>query len=193
VSEAVLKRVAERFPDAIVQGYSYLGDETLVVRREHLLEVARFCHDDPSVDLKLPLSVTCVDYLGQPRPRFELVYTLYSIAQKHRLRLKVQLEEADPVAPSVTAVWQGLDYWERYCWDMYGIRFTGRTGELRRLWMYEEFVGHPLRKDYPLRGRQPRIPERDFKDIYRGPGPGPGSGPADHAPTPRPTALPVVK
>lgn len=193
MSEAVLKRVAERFPEAIVQGYSYLGDETLVVSREHLVEVARFCHDDPSVDLKLPLSVTCVDYLGQPRPRFELVYTLYSIAHRHRLRLKVQLDEADPVAPSVTSVWQGMDYWERYCWDMYGIRFTGRTTELKRLWMYEEFVGHPLRKDYPLRGRQPRIPQRDFKDIYRGPGPGPGSEPADHAPTSRPTSLPVLK
>ncbi len=193
MSEAVLKRVAERFPEAIVQGYSYLGDETLVVKREHLVEVARFCHDDPSVDLKLPLSVTCVDYLGQERPRFELVYTLYSIAHKHRLRLKVQLEEANPVAPSVTPVWAGMDYWERYCWDMYGIQFTGRTTELKRLWMYEEFVGHPLRKDYPLRGRQPRIPQRDFQDIYRGPGPGPGSEPAAHAPATRPGSLPVLK
>lgn len=191
MSEFALQRVAERFPHAVQQGYSQHGDETLVIAREHLVEVARFCHEDPELDLKLPLSVTCVDFLGET-PRFELVYTLYSITKKHHLRLKVRLPEEDPVAPTLTSVYRGLDYWERYCWDMYGIKFSGRT-ETKRLWLYEEFDGHPLRKDYPLRGRQPIVPERPLRDIYRGPGPGPGSPPASRTNPPRPSQLPIVK
>lgn len=191
MSEQALRRVVDRFPEAVVQAYSLHGDETVVIRREDLLEVARFCKEDPELDLKLPVSLTCVDYIDE-KPRFELVYTLYSITKKHRLRLKVRVPEEDPVAPSVIGIWRGMDWWERYCWDMYGIRFSGR-GELKRLWMYEEFEGHPLRKDYPLRGRQPLIPEREVHDIYRGPGPGPGSPPASRPNPPRPSQLPVVK
>lgn len=188
MSESALRRVADRFPDAVVQAYVQHGDEVVVIARDQLVEVARFCKDDPELDLKLPLSVTCVDFLGET-PRFELVYTLYSITKKHHLRLKVRVPEEDPVAPSVTSVWRGMDFWERYCWDMYGVRFSGRDGPMRRLWLYEEFVGHPLRKDYPLRGRQPLTAELEVQDIYRGPGPGPGSVPS----APRPTGLPVVK
>ena len=76
----------------------------------------------------------------------------------------------DCVVESVTPVWRGADWFERYCFDMYGIRFSGHP-DMRRLLMYDEFVGHPLRKDYPLRGRQPLVVEREVKDVYRGPGP----------------------
>lgn len=191
MSEFALKRVAERFPDAVVEGYSYLGDETLVIKREAIAEVARFCKDDPELDFKMPLSLTCVDYIDE-KPRFELVYTLYSITKKHHLRLKLRVSAEDPVVPTTIDVWRGMDWWERYCWDMYGIQFSGR-GSMKRLWMYEEFEGHPLRKDYPLRGRQPLIPEADIQDIYRGPGPGPGSPPASRSNPPRPSQLPIVK
>ena len=79
-------------------------------------------------------------------------------------------EGEDCVVPSVAGVWRGADWFERECFDMYGIRFNGHP-DLRRILMYEEFVGHPLRKDYPHRGRQPLVPERRVDDIYRGPGP----------------------
>jgi NADH-quinone oxidoreductase subunit C len=82
----------------------------------------------------------------------------------------VKVPESDLSVPSVTGVWRGADWFERYCWDMYGIRFPGHPDH-RRLFMYDEFVGHPLRKDYPLRGRQPLTPERDVPDLFRGPGP----------------------
>ena len=191
MSVAALQRIAERFPDAVVQGYTLHGDETLVIDAAHLIEVARFCKDDPALDFKLPVSVTCVDYIDE-KPRFELVYTLYSITKKHRIRLKVRVPEEEPEVPTTRDVWRGMDWWERYCWDMYGIRFSGR-GPMRRLWMYEEFEGHPLRKDYPLRGRQPLIPEADIRDIYRGPGPGPGSPPASRSNPARPLQLPILK
>ena len=186
-----LQRIAERFPDAVVEGYTLHGDETLVIKRENLVEVAEFCKNDPALDFKLPLSVTCVDYIDE-KPRFELVYTLYSITTGHHLRLKVRVPEEDAVAPSTIGVWRGMDWWERYCWDMYGVSFSGR-GPMRRLWMYEEFEGFPLRKDYPIRGRQPLIPEAEIKDVYRGPGPGPGSPPASRSNPARPSQLPIVK
>lgn len=192
MSEKALRRVAEQFPDSIVHGYSQHGDETLVVDRDKLLEILRFCHDDPQLDLKLPSSLTCVDYIDE-KPRFELVYSLYSITHKHRLRIKVRVSEEDPTVPCAFGIYRGLDYWQRYCWDMYGIQFTDTHQPMKRLWLYEEFEGHPLRKDYPLRGRQGLIPERDIRDIYRGPGPGPGSVPASRAAVPSPSRLPVIK
>ena len=112
--------------------------------------------------------ITAVDYLGQ-KPRFEVVYNLLSTKTQARVRLRVKLEEGEEL-PSVTSVWRGADWFERYCFDMYGIRVGGHPN-LRRLLMYAEFEGHPLRKDYPLRGRQPLTPEREVHDIFRGPGP----------------------
>lgn len=192
MSEKAVRHVAEKFPDAIVQAYSQHGDEVIVVDRENLVEVARFCHDDPEMDFKMPTTLTCVDYIDE-KPRFELVYVLYSIKLKQRLQIRVRVSEDDPEVPSLTSIYRGLDLWERYCWDMYGIRFSERVKPLKRLWMWEEFEGHPLRKDYPLRGRVSLTPERDIQDIYRGPGPGPGSKPASRAPEPRPSQLPIIK
>lgn len=192
MSEKVVHRIAERFPEAVVRAFSQHGDEAVVIRREDLVEVARFCHDDPELDLKMPTTLTCVDFIDE-KPRFELVYVLYSLTHKHRVQLRVRVPEEDPVAPSIAGIYRGLDLWERYCWDMYGVRFSGRDKPLKRLWLWEEFEGHPLRKDFPLRGRMGQIPEMDVQDIYRGPGPGPGSRPASRAPEPRPSQLPIVK
>jgi len=102
-------------------------------------------------------------------PRFEVVYFLFSVTHNEHLRLKVRVGEENPEIPSVTSIFQGANWWERFIWDFYGIRFGGHP-DLRRILMYEEFKGHPLRKDYPLRERQPLIPERPIRDIFRGPG-----------------------
>jgi NADH-quinone oxidoreductase subunit C len=95
---------------------------------------------------------------------------MYSTSKNHRIRLRVGVPEGDPVVESVTPIWKGANWYERYCWDMYGIRFDGHP-DPRRLYMYEEFVGHPLRKDYSLRGRQPLMAERTVDEPFRGPGP----------------------
>ncbi len=88
--------------------------------------------------------------------RFAVVYHFYSIAHKHRLRLVVPLEEANAELDSLTSLWAGADWLEREVWDMFGIRFQGHP-DLKRILMYEEFEGHPLRKDYPVNKRQPLI------------------------------------
>jgi NADH-quinone oxidoreductase subunit C len=94
---------------------------------------------------------------GPPRPaRFLVVYHLFSLSLKHRLRLEVPVEEREPEVDSLTSLWAGADWLEREVWDMFGIRFRGHPN-LKRILMYEEFVGHPLRKDYPVNKRQPLI------------------------------------
>jgi NADH-quinone oxidoreductase subunit C len=88
--------------------------------------------------------------------RFVVVYHFFSLTLKHRLRLEVAVDEDDPEVDSLTSLWHGADWLEREVWDMFGIRFRGHPN-LKRLLMYEEFVGHPLRKDYAVNKRQPLI------------------------------------
>jgi NADH-quinone oxidoreductase subunit C len=88
--------------------------------------------------------------------RFAVVYHFYSLALKHRMRLSVPVEEDDAQVDSLTSLWGAADWLEREVWDMFGITFRGHP-ELKRILMYEEFEGHPLRKDYPVKKRQPLI------------------------------------
>jgi NADH-quinone oxidoreductase subunit C len=94
---------------------------------------------------------------GPPGPeRFAVVYHFFSLPLKHRLRLEIPVEEVDPEVDSLTSLWAGANWLEREVWDMFGIRFRGHP-DLKRILMYKEFVGHPLRKDYPVNKRQPLI------------------------------------
>lgn len=95
-------------------------------------------------------------------PRFALVYHLVSTTHGHRLRLKCRVPEDDPSIPSLTPVWPGANWLERETYDLYGINFVGHPDQ-RRIYLYDEFVGHPLRKDYQKRHEQPIEP-------YAGPG-----------------------
>ena len=88
--------------------------------------------------------------------RFEVVYHFFSLSLKQRVRVKVPVEESDPVVDSLASLWESANWFEREVWDMYGVRFRGRPS-LKRILMYEQFVGHPLRKDYPVNKRQPLI------------------------------------
>lgn len=147
------------------------GGSWAVVRPDTIRETASFLKNDPELQFRLFLSIDAVDRLMLPEkePRFEVVYFLYSLYRHEHVRLKCPVGEKEPVLPSITPVFQGANWFERLVWDFYGIRFQGHP-DLRRILMYEEFQGHPLRKDYPLRGRQPLIPERPIEDIFRGPG-----------------------
>ena len=172
MSLRALTLVQEKFPDAFAEQYTdRAGGAWAVVKADALRQVMAHLKDEPHLDFKLFLSIDAVDRLQLPEndPRFEVVYFLYSISRNEHLRLKVRVPEKSPEVPSITSIFQGADWWERFVWDFYGIRFAGHP-DLRRILMYEEFKGHPLRKDYPLRERQPLIPERPIRDIVRGPG-----------------------
>ena len=184
---ALIELVTDRFPDAALAFHTWRGDETVILRYEFLLDVAQFLKDDPALQMNFLMDLTAVDYSafgkspapaffassgvvvspssqipdenpwpGPPDARFAVAYHFYSLEHKHRLRLVVPVEEADPEVESLTSLWAGADWLEREVWDMFGIRFRGHS-DLKRILMYDEFEGHPLRKDYPVNKRQPLI------------------------------------
>ncbi|OGP33933.1 MAG: NADH dehydrogenase [Deltaproteobacteria bacterium GWC2_65_14] len=151
----VLEKLRRRFGDNVVSTHSDFGDATALVHRERIVEILTFLRDDPDLQFGFAMDLTGVDYLGE-EPRFEVVYHLYSLEKKHRVRIKARIPEEDPVIDSAVSVWPGIDWYEREAWDMYGIRFRNHPN-LKRILMYEEFTGHPLRKDYPKARRQPTL------------------------------------
>jgi len=147
--------VRKAFPNAVLGFHSYVGDDTILVRRDSAFEVLRALKEQHQFGMLADLSA--VDYLGQT-PRFEVVYHLNSLERNIRLRIKVPVGEGEEV-DSVTPLWQIANWLERETWDMFGIRFRNHP-DLRRLLMYDEFEGHALRKDYPINKRQPRVKAR---------------------------------
>lgn len=164
MAQIVLDRLRRKFGAAILETHNQHGNETAVVERARLTEIAEFLRDDRELQFNLPVDCTAVDFWQRKEPRFEVIWHLYSIPRKHRIRLKVRVTEENPVVPALTLVWPGMNWHEREAWDLYGIRFTGHPN-LKRVLMYEEFVGHPLRKDYPIDKRQPLIPMRNVRDV----------------------------
>jgi NADH-quinone oxidoreductase subunit C len=171
MSKAVLDRLVGKFGSEVLATHAHRGNETAVLKRERLLEIVQWLRDDPKNRFDLLRDLTAVDKLplGET-PRFEVVIHFYSLPFKHSLRLKLPLDESDLVLPSLTSLYAAADWAERECWDMFGVRFTGHPN-LRRILLYEEFEGHPLRKDYDKRRSQPRLdlaaPERDALAEYR--------------------------
>ncbi len=153
----VLDKITQRFPGVLLGTHSFRGDDTVVIKKEAILDVLRFAKEDHELDFNVLMDLCGVDYLRMhKKPRFEVVYHLYSLARKHRLRIKVGVEEHNPEIDSAVSLWLAADWYEREVWDMFGIRFNGHPN-LKRILMYEEFTGHPLRKDYPVNKRQPLI------------------------------------
>ncbi len=141
-----LPRAFDKYPAGSIAVQEGMDQETWVVRREVLAEVARDLAESPETRFDLLLDLCGVDYPDRAE-RFEAVYHLYSLPRARRLRLKVPLTAADPVLPSLIPVWKAADWFEREAYEMFGLRFTGHPN-LRRLLTHEAFQGHPLRKDY---------------------------------------------
>ncbi len=156
----IIKELKQAFPKKIKNVSSELGDDTVIIDKDFLLDLIQFLRKKPH-EYTMLLDLTCVDYLGQ-EPRFEMVYLLLSLTGKHRLRVKISLPEKDSSIQSLASTWKNANWLEREVYDMFGIRFIGHP-DLRRLFMYDGFEGHPLRKDYPLRKSQPRIQLKKIK------------------------------
>jgi NADH-quinone oxidoreductase subunit C len=164
MAQIVLERLKRKFGASILETYSQHGNETAVVDGARVVEIAEFLRDDRELQFNLPVDCTAVDYLGVKEPRFEVIWHLLSLPRKHRVRLKVRVTAENPVVPALTQVWPGMNWHERETWDLYGIRFSNHPN-LKRVLLYEEFVGHPLRKDYPVDKRQPLIPMRQVREV----------------------------
>ncbi len=162
MSAKVLEALKKKLGDKLLATESAHTDDTAVVDRAALVDAATFLRDDPAMAFDAPVFVTCIDRLDLGlEPRFEVCFQLRSTVHRHRVRLKVPLAESDPVLPSLTPLWPGFNWQERETYDMYGIQFDGHP-DLRRIYLYEEFVGYPLRKDYPKDKRQPLVRRDDL-------------------------------
>jgi NADH-quinone oxidoreductase subunit C len=156
VAQIVLDRLLERFTGGeIRETGSQHGNEWARVVPEQWQPVAQFLRDDPATQMNMFVDLTCVDRMPRD-PRFDVVLHLYSIEKKHRVRLFAGVAEATPTIGSLVSVWPGANWFEREAFDMYGVRFEGHP-DLRRILMYQEFQGYPLRKDYPKEKRQPLV------------------------------------
>ena len=161
MSQTVLDRLEAELGDRILETSNFRGDDSALVAPGDWLSAARFLRDDAQCAMDHFIDLTAVDYPErEPElPRFDVVLSLRSLGKNHRVRLKTRVgdgEELDSLVP----VWQGANWTEREVYDMFGIRFRGHP-DLRRILMYEEFVGYPLRKDYPINKTQPLVEYRD--------------------------------
>jgi len=163
MSERVLDLLRQRFGDAIVETHAQFGDETAVVEPSRWREIAQFLRDDPTADMDMFIDLTAVDHLRRQTPRFEVVLHVRSVDKAHRIRLKARIGDEDGAnlrIPSLVPVWPGANWFEREAFDMFGVVFVGHP-DLRRILLYEEFEGHPLRKDYAAGHIQPLVEFRE--------------------------------
>jgi NADH-quinone oxidoreductase subunit C len=141
--------VQEGVPGAVEAVSYWVGDWTLIVRREQLLEVLEFLQSHEATEFDYCSDVTATDWPPRER-RFDLIYCLYSTRIRHRIRVKVRVGENDDVE-SVTGLWPAANWLEREVFDQFGVNIVNHP-DLRRILMPDEWRGHPQRKDYPLEG-----------------------------------------
>jgi NADH-quinone oxidoreductase subunit C len=144
----VANRLREAFGQVVSETWEQRGMLNVAVERAAIVDVARFLRDDAELRYVFLENLCGVDYLGR-EPRFEVVYHLLSLANKHRLALKVGVPEDDLVVPSLTTLWPTANWQEREAYDMFGIQFSGHPA-LHRILMPDDWEGHPQRKDVPL-------------------------------------------
>jgi NADH-quinone oxidoreductase subunit C len=191
MSQKVLDALLKHHASAVERTGKQHGDEIAWIKRDQLVEVAKWLKTDPSMLFDAPVFVTAIDWLdwrpqgrlstmGVPKDggpfgpdepmrkawvegdaRFTVAYQLRSQTHRYRIRLEIELPETDPRLPSLAGLWPAFDWQERETFDMYGIKFDGHP-DLRRIYLYEEFVGYPLRKDYPKEKRQPLVRRDDL-------------------------------
>ncbi|ALC15056.1 NADH dehydrogenase subunit C [Desulfuromonas soudanensis] len=145
---AAVGKLKEKFSAAVLGVAEFREETTVTVKKEDIVAICTFLKEELGYNFLCDLCG--VDYLGES-PRFMVVYNLYNIATKDRLRVKIPVEESDPRVDSVIGVWGTANWHERECWDLMGISFNNHP-DLRRILMPADWEGHPLRKDYPLQG-----------------------------------------
>jgi NADH-quinone oxidoreductase subunit C len=150
--------------DAVLEAKDAVGEITLTVKRESVVEACRALRDTPGLEYQQLMEIAGVDYPDRPE-RFEVAYHLLSLTRNRRIRVKVATDEATPV-PSVTGLWPVAGWLEREVYDMYGVLFAGND-DLRRILTDYGFEGYPQRKDFPLTGHvELRYSEAEKRVVY---------------------------
>lgn len=167
----ISRRLQERFANRILSSGEYRGQHFVTVGPQDLRDVLTFLRDEPALDFNMLMDVGGVDYLTYPNPtdddenddgarlyggrawRYEVAYQMYSLKANHRFRVKVAVKDDTVEVPSVWDLWRIANWMEREVFDLFGVRFSDHPN-LRRIMCHEDFVGHALRKDYPINRRQ---------------------------------------
>jgi NADH-quinone oxidoreductase subunit C len=168
---ALMKTAREKFKDDVLGFTDFRNQFTLRIRGSANIRILKWLKEDPATKFNMLTDVTCVDslrlpedMLGEYPERFAVVYNLTSLETGDRLRVKAAVAEEPCEIESVASMWSGADWGEREVYDMFGILFKNHPG-LKRILMPENYEGHPLRKDYPLKGRGERDNFPKYSDI----------------------------
>ncbi|MCX7610861.1 MAG: NADH-quinone oxidoreductase subunit C [Ignavibacterium sp.] len=156
IKELVIVKVKNQFPNYQIEFSEYLDELCLKINKENIVEICSFLKNDEELQFLLCEDITAVDWATR-KNRFTVVYHIFSLKNKFRLKIKADVEESDCSIDSVTSVWRAANWQERECYDMYGIIFKNHP-DLRRMYMPEEFEYYPLRKDFPLMGIPGSLP-----------------------------------
>ncbi|MFZ5890361.1 MAG: NADH-quinone oxidoreductase subunit C [Myxococcota bacterium] len=177
MAKVLIDLVRQKFPTAVIESHSSHGDDTIVVEAASWHAIAQFLRDDPRANMQMLVDLTVVDFPDRD-PRFEVVAHLLSLVKGHRLRIKTRVGDPEGESARVDSVadlWGSANWAEREAYDMFGVVFVGHP-DLRRILLYPEFEGYPLRKDYPAERIQPLVEYRDVPNIEKLPPFGPDEG-----------------
>jgi len=151
-----LRLIQASFPNDIVSSRLFRGEKTIIVKKENIVAICKLLRDDPSTNYNYLSDMTAVDrlkFMKDDEARFEIVYNIYSMGTFQRFRLKAEVSEDDQTIDTVESVWPNANWVEREIFDMFGITFNNHS-DMRRILMADDWIGHPLRKDYPLGGEE---------------------------------------
>lgn len=152
----IARKLQEKFPDECLETVTFQGQISVITKRERIVEILSWLKEADKIRLNHLMCLCGVDNskrMQAPLERFEVVYALFSITHGHEFRLRVQVPEDDPTIDSATSVWTGANWPERECYDLVGISFNAHP-DMRRILLPDDWSGHPLRKEYPLKGRE---------------------------------------
>lgn len=152
----MLKEIQEKLKNFILEYRENIDMPVVIVKREHLLDVIKILYED--FNFKMICDLTAVDWLNKKEKRFEVIYHLRNLDENKRIRIKIQLDENEEV-DSITSIYKGANWLEREVYDMFGIRFRNHPN-LERILLWNDFPGHPLRKDFFIRTEVP-LPENE--------------------------------
>jgi NADH-quinone oxidoreductase subunit C len=156
MKDLVLEKLNAHFKDSVVSVNEFRGELTVIIKKEDLVRLCDFLKHDDELTFDLLEDLSGVD-MYTPAERFQVVYHLFSLKNRYRLRVKVVVDESELKVPTVSSVWSTANWHEQEAYDMFGIIFEGHP-DLRRLYMPEEFEYYPLRKDFPLMGIPGSLP-----------------------------------
>ena len=148
--------IQEQFPGDIITSRLFRDEKTIVVKKDNIVAIGKLLRDDPETNYNYLSDITCIDRLdfaSDDEDRFEVLYNLYSMGTFGRFRVKARVSEDDPAIDTVEGVWPNANWVEREVYDMFGITFNNHS-DLRRILMPDDWVGHPLRRDFPLGGEE---------------------------------------